>query len=113
MTTINPIDRAQKAISDLEEAFLDVLEVIGNERRIGDILSIPKELERYIKERLLIKRLITDRGGCKWKDSEDSKLVEEVVSGKEVEEIAKLHQRSCYAIKKRIEKLNEEGKISV
>jgi len=108
----NPVDRAQKAISDLEEAFLDALEVIGNERRIGEILSIPKELERFIKERLLLKGMITDRSGIKWKDKEDSDLIEEVISGKEVEEIAKLHNRSCYAIKKRIEKLNEEGRIT-
>lgn len=108
---INPVDRAQKAISDLEEVFLDALEIIGNERRIGEILCIPKELERHIKERLLLKGLITDRGGVKWKDKEDDELIEEVISGKHISDIAKLHNRSSYAIKKRIEKLNEEGRI--
>lgn len=105
----NPIQKVQNAINDLENAFLEALEVIGNEKRIGEILCIPRELERCIKERLLIKGLISDRCGIKWKESEDKQLIAEVSSGKDTSEIAKIHKRSNYAIKKRIEKLNEDG----
>lgn len=108
---LNPIDRAQKAIVELECAFLDALKVIGNERRIGEVLSIPKELERFLKERLLLRGMITDRAGMKWSKSEDDQLIEEVISGKDMYEIAKLHNRSSYAIQKRMEKLNDEGRI--
>lgn len=106
---VDPIQKVQNAISNIEEAFIETYEILGYEKPINEILSIPKELERYIKNRLYVKGLISTRRGLKWEKAEDLQLIKEVKSSKNVDEIAKIHQRTCFAIEKRIEKLYEEG----
>lgn len=109
MSNPNPIDKVQKAISDIEDAYLDTMKIIGCERRTFEILAIPREIEKFIKERLLIRGLISNRSGLKWNDDEDKQLVSEVILGATILDISKTHKRSTYAIEKRIEKLVKDG----